>query len=574
MTRYTVCATGSHRFTVGAWFLLVSLAAMAVRCGPAPDFDILLRGGAVYDGSGNPPFEADVGIRGDSIAAIGDLSSATALTDLNVAGFAVAPGFVNMLSWANRSLIEDGRGMSDVLQGVTLEVMGEGWSMGPWNDDMKRDELAGQDDIRFEIEWTTLGEYLEYLERRGVSPNVASFVGATTLRIHEVGHDDRPPTVEELERMRMLARTAMEEGAMGVSTSLIYAPAFYAETAELTELARVAGEYGGMYISHIRNEGAGVLEAIDELVQIAREAGVPAEIYHLKASGRENWHLIDDVLARIEAARAKGLRITADMYTYPASSTGLNALMPRWVQEGGFGAWRERLLDPLTRRRVLSEMRTSSTTWENTLLSLGPEGVIVISFRQDSLRYLVGKTLREVADLRGTSPEDAVIDLVVADSSRVGAVFFSMTEDNIRKKVAQPWVSFGSDGAAMAAEGVFLNSQPHPRGYGNFARVLGKYVREEGVISLAEAIRRLTSQPAVNLSLRRRGLLRTGYFADVVVFDPVTIADRATFEQPHQYAVGVRHVFVNGGHVVDDGVHTGERPGRVVRGPGWRGWRQ
>ncbi len=540
--------------------------------GPAfgQDYDIVIRGGTVYDGSGAAPYVADVAVRGDSIAAIGDLRQAEARRTIDAAGLAVAPGFINMLSWANRALIHDGRGMSDILQGVTLEVMGEGVSMGPWNDQMKADHEAGQDDIKYNVEWTTLGEYLEYLERRGVSPNVASFVGATTVRVHELGYEDRAPTPDELERMKDLVREAMREGALGVGSSLIYAPAFYASTEELVELAKAAGEYGGMYISHIRNEGSGVLDALDELIRIAREAEVPAEVYHLKTSGTENWDLIDDVFRKIELARADGLRITADMYNYPASSTGLDALMPRWVQEGGFGDWRRRLQIDTIRAQVAMEMRTPSDAWENTLLSIGPERVMLISFRQDSLRQFVGKTLGYVADLWGVAPEEAAMNLVVADSSRVGCVFFSMREENIGRKVAKPWVSFGSDGSAMAAEGVFLNSQPHPRGYGNFARLLGKYVREEKIISLEEAIRRLTSQPAHNLSLTRRGWIRPGNYADIVVFDPDTIADRATFVEPHQYAVGVEHVFVNGVQVVKEGDHTGAKPGRFVRGPGWK----
>ncbi len=444
--------------------------------------------------------------------------------------------------------------------------------MGPWSEAMKEDDLAAQDDIRYDIEWTTLGEYLEFLERRGVSPNVASFVGATTLRIYEIGYADREATPEEIERMKSLAAAAMQEGAMGVSSSLIYAPAFYASTEELIELARVSAVHGGIYISHIRNEGSQVLEALDELIRIARAADIPAEVYHLKASGRENWSLIGDVFARIESARAEGLKITADMYTYPASSTGLNAIMPPWVQEGGFGMWRNRLQDPGIRARVADEMRTPTDEWENSLISAGAGGILLTGFRQDSLRYLVGRTLADVAAERGITAEDAAMQLVVDDSSRVSAVFFTMTEDNVRSKLQQPWVSFASDAGALAAEGVFLNSQPHPRAYGTFARVLGRYVREENLISLEEAIRRMAALPAENLSIRRRGRLEEGYFADIVVFDPATVTDRATFESPHQYATGVEHVFVNGEQVVRDGDHTGATPGRVVRGPGWTGW--
>ena len=552
-----------------AYLIVACMSADAV----AQSFDTILRGGTLYDGTGNPGFVADVALRGDSIAAIGDLGFASAATEIDARGLAVAPGFINMLSWAGRSLIEDGRGMSDILQGVTLEVMGEGWSMGPWSDPMMADDVASQGDIKYDVEWITLGEYLEHMERSGVSPNITSFVGATTLRIHEVGYDDRPATADELARMQDLVADAMEQGAVGVSSSLIYAPAFYASTEELIELARVAAVYGGIYISHIRNEGSMVLGALDELIDIARAADVAAEVYHLKASGRDNWHLIDDVFRKIEQARADGLRITADMYTYPASSTGLNAIMPPWVQEGGFGMWRRRLMDAEISALVAEEMRTPTDEWENSLVSAGADGILLTGFRQDSLRHLVGRTLADVAAERGMPAEETAIQLVVQDSSRVGAVFFTMTEGNVRKKIQQPWVSIASDAGALAAEGVFLNSQPHPRAYGTFARVLGRYVRDESLISLPEAIRRMTSLPASNLSLRRRGLVRPGYFADLVLFDPATIRDTATFEEPHQYAIGVRYVFVNGETVVRDGQHTGATPGRVVRGPGWTGWK-
>jgi N-acyl-D-amino-acid deacylase len=547
------------------------LAALLGAC--SPDYDVILRGGTVYDGSGNAPVVADVAIAADTIAAIGDLSSSTARTDLDVSGFAVSPGFINMLSWATESLIEDGRSESDIRQGVTLEVMGEGESMGPVNETMKEVALRHQGDIRFDITWRTLGEYLEHLVERGIAPNVASFLGATTLRVHEVGFDDRPPTADELDRMRQLVRVGMEEGALGLGSSLIYAPAFYAQTSELIELSKVAAEYDGMYISHMRSEGNQLLEALDELITIAREANIRAEIYHLKAAGRSNWPKMDQVIERVERARADGLHIVADMYTYPAGATGLDAAMPPWVQEGGHDAWVERLRDPEIRPRVEREMSTPTDEWENLYLAAGSaENVLLVEFRQDSLRYLTGKTLAEVAAMRGTSPEVTAMDLVVADDSRVGTVYFLMSEDNIVKQIARPWVSFGSDAGSPATEGVFLNSNPHPRAYGNFARLLGRYVREEGVISLEEAVRRLTSLPAENLRIRGRGSLRPGYYADVVVFDADNIADHATFEEPHQYATGVRHVFVNGTQVLADGEHTGALPGRVVRGPGWSGW--
>jgi N-acyl-D-amino-acid deacylase len=539
----------------------------------APAYDVIVRGGTLYDGSGAPPVVGDLAIAGDSIVAVGDIGDATAALEIDATGLAVAPGFINMLSWATESLIEDGRSLSDVVQGVTLEVFGEGWSEGPLNDAMKRTVVEQQGDLKFDVAWTTLGEYLEHLEDRGIATNVASFVGATTVRIHELGYEDRAPTPDELDRMRALVRQAMEEGALGVGSSLIYAPAFYAGTDELIALAREAGRFGGMYISHMRSEGNGLLEAVDELIRIARDAGVPAEIYHLKAAGEENWQSMADVIAMVEAARAEGLRVTADMYTYTAGATGLDAAMPPWVQEGGLHEWIRRLRDPETRQRVVTEMRTPTDEWESLYLLAGsPERVLLVGFKQDSLKHLTGKTLAEVAALRGTSPEETAMDLVIADDSRVGTVYFLMSEDNVRKQIALPWVSFGSDAGSIAPEGVFLESNPHPRAYGNFARLLGRYVRDEQIIPLQEAVRRLTSLPAGNLKLRRRGSLATGYFADVVVFDPAAITDHATFEQPHQLATGMRHVFVNGVQVLKDGEHTGATPGRVVRGPGWIGW--
>ena len=539
----------------------------------ATDFDLLLRGGIVDDGSGGPPVVADVGIRGDRIAALGDLHASSATQTIDAAGLAVAPGFVNMLSWATESLIADGRGMSDLVQGVTMEVMGEGWSMGPLNEAMKKEAVEQQGDIRYPIDWTTLGEYLEMLERKGISMNVASFVGATTVRIHELGYADREPTPAELQRMQDLVRAAMREGALGVGSSLIYAPAFYAKTPELVALGRAAGEHGGMYISHLRSEGNRLLEAVDELIAIAREARVPAEIYHLKAAGRANWGKLPEAIAKIEAARATGLRITADMYTYTAGATGLDAAMPPWVQEGGLEKWRERLRDPAIRERVEREMRTPTDEWENLLLAAGgPENVLFSDFKSEALKPLAGKTLAQVAALRGKTPEATAIDLVLEDDYRVGTIYFITSEDNVRREIALPWVGFGSDGEARAPEGVFLKSSTHPRSYGNVARLLGRYVRDENLVPLAEAIRRLTSQPAENLRLRDRGRLAPGYFADVVVFDPKTIADHATFESAQQLATGVRDVLVNGTVVLREGQHTGRFAGRVVRGPGWAGW--
>jgi len=537
----------------------------------APQYDVVIRNGLLYNGSGSPPVAGDLAIRGDTIAAVGEIGSASGRIELDARGQAVAPGFINMLSWATESLIVDGRSQADIRQGVTLEVFGEGWSMGPLNEAMKKEARERQDDIKYDIEWTTLGEYLDFLVRRGISPNVASFIGAATVRIHELGEEDRAPSAAELERMKDLVRQAMREGALGVGSSLIYAPAFYAKTDELIELNKAAAEFGGMYISHMRSEANQLLEAVEELITIAREAGVPAEIYHLKAAGQPNWSKMDAVLARVNAARASGLKITADLYTYPAGATGLNAMMPPWVQEGGFKKWKERLQDPAIRQRVLGEMRTATNEWENLGLLVGsPDRIILVAFRNDALKPLTGKTLAEVAKMRGKSPEETAMDLVIEDDSRVGAVYFLMSEENIRKQIREPWVSFGSDAESAAPEGVFLKSNPHPRAYGTFARLLGKYVREEKVITLEEAIRRLTSLPASNLKLDRRGLLRTGYSADVVVFDPKTIRDHATFERPHQFSTGVTHVFVNGVQVLRDGEHTGAKPGRVVRGSGYR----
>lgn len=545
----------------------------AASCRPAPTYDLILRGGTLYDGSGAPGVVGDLALSGDTIVAVGDLGRARGRQELDVRGLAVSPGFINMMSWATETLIEDGRAMSDILQGVTLEVMGEGESMGPVPDTLKAWLESQQGDIKYRIEWSTLGEYLEYLERRGVSPNVASFVGASTVRIHVLGFADRDPSPEELARMQDLVREAMREGALGVSTALIYTPGSFAETPEIVALAQAAGEYGGMYISHLRSEGNRLLEAVDEFLTIAREAGVPAEIYHLKAAGAQNWWKMDEVIRKVEEARGQGLRVTADMYPYTAGATGLDAAMPPWSQEGGPEAWYARLRDPALRARIAQEMTTPSTEWENLYLAAGgPENVLLVGFRQDSLKYLTGKTLAEVAAMRGTSPEVTAMDLVALDESRVGAVYFMMSEDNLRKQMRLPWMSFCSDAGAPAAEGVFLRSNPHPRAYGAFARVLGKYVRDEGVLSLEEAIRRMTSLPAENLKIRKRGRLAPGYYADVVVFDPAVIQDRATFEQPHQYAQGVVHVFVNGVQVVREGQHTGAKPGRVVRGPGWTGW--
>ena len=557
---------------------LLALLPILLSCSSPPEYQIVLKGGTVYDGSGNAPFVGDLAIDGDTIAAVlgygtdGGDQGLRGITEIDVSGMAVSPGFINMLSWANESLLEDGRGESDLVQGVTLVVMGEGWSMGPLNNAMKAEMLEDQGDIQFDVAWTSFGGYLDHLVERGVSPNVASFVGATTVRIHELGYEDRAPTPEELDRMKALVRAAMEEGAVGLGTSLIYAPAFYADTEELIALASAAGEYGGMYISHMRSEGNAIMTAVEELITIAREAGVAAEIYHLKAAGQDNWPRLDDVIRKVESARAEGLRITADMYTYTAGATGLDAAMPPWVQEGGDQAWIARLQDPAIRRQVIREMRTPTDEWESLYLAAGSaENVLLVGFRADELKPLTGKTLAEVASERGVTPEDAAVDLLIANGADVSTVYFLMSEENVRKKIALPWISFGSDAEALSPEGVFLESNPHPRAYGNFARLLGRYVRDEGVIPLEEAVRKLTSQPAANLGLRGRGSLEPGFYADVVVFDPETVRDEATFAEPHRLAEGVAHVFVNGTHTVRDGAHTGALAGRVVRGPGWTG---
>jgi N-acyl-D-amino-acid deacylase len=514
---------------------------------------------------------ADVAIRGDVIAAIGDLSRDAGRLEIDASGLAVTPGFVNMLSQAQEALLVDGRAQSDVRQGVTLEIMGEGESMGPLNERMKKENAELQGDLKYPIDWTTLDEYLRHLENRGVSLNVASFVGAATIRRHELGFADRAPSSEELGRMKALVAQAMDDGALGVASALIYAPGFFASTDELIELCRPAAERGGIYVSHMRSEGNALLPAVDELIRISRGARIPAEIFHLKAAGEANWGKMDEVLARVEAARARGDKITANMYTYPAGATGLDASMPPWVQEGGLEAWRQRLSDPKVRERVRREMKTPTTTWENLYLAAGStDRILLVGFKNPALKPYTGKTLTAVAASRGTSPEDTMMDLVIEDDSRVGTVYFLMSEDNIRKQVAVPWVSFGSDEEASAPEGVFTKWQQHPRAYGNFARLFAKYVRDERLLSVSEAVRKLTSLPAENLRLEKRGRLALGYYADVAVFDPAKVQDHATFDAPRQYATGMIHVFVNGVRVLADGEHTGATPGRVVRGAGRR----
>jgi len=562
-----------RRYLVASTVLAAAVWQGTLAQGAEPaSYDLLIRNGMVYDGSGGAPYSGDIGIKGDRIVYAGPATTATAGKVVDAHGLAVAPGFINMLSWATESLLVDGLGQSDLRQGVTLEVMGEGWSMGPLNDRMKKEAVEQQSDFKYPIEWTTLGEYLKLVEKRGTTMNVASYVGATTVRQHELGDADIDPNPEQLKRMRALVRQAMEEGALGVGTSLIYPPATFAETDELVALTTEAAQCGGSYISHMRSEGDRLLESIDELIEISRRSGAPAEIYHLKQGGRANWGKLDAAIAKIEAARAAGLKISADMYTYTAGGTGLAASMPPWVQDGGVDAMLKRLQDPATVERIKKEMVQPGSNWENLYNHAGPDGVLLASMAEPSLKPLMGKTVAEVAKMRGVSPEQAVIDLVLADKGRSGAIYFLMSEDNVRREAALPWVSFGSDAEASAPEGVFLKSSTHPRAYGNFARFLGKYVRDEKVVSLQEAVRRLSALPASNLSLHDRGQLKPGMVADVVLFDPATIGDHSTYEQPMQYATGVRDVFVNGVQVLKDGSPTGAKPGRFVKGAGWKGW--
>ena len=555
--------------TAFLFLLVLPLLVFGAEPASTDKFDIVIKGGTLYDGTGEKPRVIDVAIRGDRIAGVGNFPADKAQTVIDVKGLAVAPGFINMLSWSTESLIEDGRSQSEIRQGVTTQIMGEGWSMGPLNDRIKQRIISEQKDIKYEIKWNTLAEYLTYLEQRGVSANVASYLGATTVREHVIGLEDKQPTPEQLEQMRELVRQAMEEGALGIGTSLIYAPAFYAKTEELIELCKVAAKYKGKYISHVRSEGNQLVEAIEELIRISRESGLPAEIYHIKAAGEKNWPKMDRVLEKVEAARKEGLKITANMYVYPAGGTGLDASLPPWTLDGGYEALWKRLEDPATRKKIAEEVRTPSDAWENFFLAAGsPDRILLVGFKSEKLKPLTGKSLAEVAKMRKTDPVETIMDLLLEDRSRIDTLYFLMSEANIKKEIAQPWVSFGSDEASQAPEGAFLKSNPHPRAYGNFARLLGRYVREEKIISLEEAVKRMTSLPATNLGLADRGFVREGLFADVVVFDPKTIADKATFEKPHQYAVGMKHVFVNGKQVLKDGEHTGAKPGRALWGPG------
>lgn len=552
------------------YYLLLSvLACFAPIASADPPLDVIIKGGTVYDGTGAEGRVADVAIRGDRIAAVGDFPNTSARNTIDAHGLAVAPGFINMLSWSTESLIQDGRSQSEIRQGVTSEIMGEGNSMGPLNDRMKERYVREQKDIKYEIKWNTLAEYLRYLEKRGVSCNVASYLGATTVREYVIGLEDKQPTPAQLEQMREVVRREMEAGALGIGTSLIYPPAFYAKTDELIELCKVAAKYRGKYISHMRSEGNQLLESLDELIRISREAGIPAELYHIKAAGEKNWRKEDELLARIEAAQKEGLKITANMYTYTAAGTGLDACLPPWTEDGGYPALFKRLRDPAMREKIAAEVRLDSDAWENLYLDAGsPDKILLVGFKSEKLKPLTGKSLAEVAKMRGKDPIETIMDLLSEDESRIDTVYFLMSEENVKKELAKPWISFGSDEASQAPAGVFLRSNPHPRAYGNFARVLGKYARDEKVLTLPEAVRRLSALPATNLGLDHRGLLQEGMFADVVVFDPAEIADRATFEKPHQYAVGMKHVFVNGVQVLKDGEHTGAKPGRALWGPG------
>jgi N-acyl-D-amino-acid deacylase len=550
--------------------LFSTLLAFFLACknekGP---LSILIKNGTIYDGSGNQPFIGDVLIQGDTIAAIEKAGILKGSSEIDAKGMAVAPGFINMLSWATETLIEDGRSMGDIKQGVTLEVMGEGSSMGPLNDSIKREAVANMSDIRYNIEWKTLGGYLDWLTKRGVSCNIASFVGAATVRENVLGSKNAAPNAQELEKMKALVKEAMEEGAMGIGSALIYAPGFYAKTDELVELCKVASSYGGSYITHIRSEGNQFTQAVDEVLSIAKQANIHCEIYHLKAAGKQNWFKEDLVIAKIDSARKAGLNITTNMYNYVAGATGLDAAMPPAVQEGGIKEWIKRLKDPQMRPQILKAMRTPTNDWENLMLGAGASGMLLEGFKTDSLRYLTGKTLAEAAKIFGKTPEETACDLVIKDGSRVEVIYFLMSEDNVKKQMKLPYMSFGSDAGSMAPEGVFLKSSTHPRSYGNFARLLGKYVRDEKVIPMQEAIYKLTTLPATNLKIKKRGALQVGHFADVVVFDPLSIQDLATFEKPHQLSIGMKQVFVNGVQVLKNGEHTGAKSGRAVYGP-WK----
>lgn len=551
-----------------SFFLLSWL--MVLSCSQQEQYDTIILNGMIYDGNGGDPYKGDIGINADTIAFIGDLKKAKGRNETDANGMAVAPGFINMMGHSEVSLIVDGRSQGDIRQGVTTEIFTES-SMAPLNPGMKKQMQEGQGDIKFKVEWNTLGEYMRYLENKGISCNIASYVGTGTIRQYIIGEDNKDPTASQLDSMKMLVKQAMEEGAMGVTNALIYPPDFFAKTDELIALSKEAARYGGAYSSHMRSEGDKFLEAIEELISISQQANIPAEIFHLKAAGKDNWYKMDSAIRRVERARREGLQITADMYNYIAGATGLTATMPPTLQDGGFGKLRERLQNPAIRKQIKKEMDTKTDKWENFFYSVGtPENILLLGFKQDSLKKYIGKTLGQIAKLCGTSPEETAMDLIIHDSTRVECAYFLMNEENVKKQIAFPWVSFGSDEGSYTNEGIFLKSNAHPRAYGNFARLLGKYCRDEKLISLQEAIRKLSKLPAINLKITQRGELRVGNYADIVVFDPAKVKDNATFEKPHQYADGMIDVFINGAQVLKNGEHTGAKPGRFVKGPGVR----
>lgn len=551
-------------------FFLIVATTFFISCNSdKQEYDTIIRNGMIYDGNGGDPYKGDIAIKNDTIAFIGDLSKASAKNEVDAKGNAVAPGFINMMGHSEVSLIADGRGQSDIRQGVTTEIFCES-SMAPLNPDMKKQMQDGQGDIKFKVEWNTLGEYMNYLEKKGISINIASYVGTGTVRQYILGEDNIAPTPVQLDSMKMLVRQAMEEGALGVTCALIYPPDFFAKTDELIALAKEASKYGGAYSSHMRSEGAKFLEAVEELITISKEANIPAEIHHLKAAGKDNWYKMDSAIKRVDRARKEGLQVTADMYTYIAGATGLTSTMPPTLQDGGFGKLRERLQDPVIRKEIKKEMDTKTDKWENMFQAVGtPENILILGFKQDSLKKYIGKTLGQVALMQGKSPEETAMDLIIHDSTRVDVAYFMMKEENVKKQVAVPWVSFGSDEGSYTPEGVFLKANAHPRAYGNFARFLGKYVRDEKATTLQDAIRKLAKLPANTLKLQKRGELKVGNYADVVVFDPMKVKDNATFEKPHQYSEGMIDVFVNGIQVLKEGEHTGANAGRFVKGPGY-----
>ena len=558
------------KFTFPQILLLTALLSL-FACNQKGDYDIIIRNGMLYDGNGGIPFKADIGINADTIAFIGNLSALIGTNETDANGMAVSPGFINMLSWANESLLRDGRSQSDIRQGVTLEVMGEGSSMGPLNAAMKKDMQQSQGNTKYTVAWNTLGEYLQFLEKKGVSCNVASYVGATTIREYVIGEDNRPPSAEELDSMKLLVRQAMEEGALGVGSSLIYPPAFFAKTTELVALCKEAGKYGGGYISHIRSEGNKLYEAVEELIAIAKQAKVHGEIYHLKAAGKDNWGKMDSVINRIERARREGVDIAANIYTYIAGGTGLTASMPPTLQDGGFGKLWQRLQDSAIRQQTIKDMKSNPTNWENLYYAAGSaDKLLIVGLNRDSLKKYTGKTLAAIAAIRGKSAEETAMDLIVQDSSRIGTIYFLMDEANVKKQLAQPWVSFGSDEGSYTIDESSAKFNAHPRAYGNFARVIGKYTRDEKLITLQDAVRKLTLLSAEKLHIQKRGELKVGNYADILIFDKDKVQDHATFEKPHQYATGMIDVFVNGVQVLQDGEHTNAKPGKFVKGPGWK----